>query len=141
MTTRDLDTVLTIEARAHHSPWTRGNFTDSLNAGHVAVVMREHDDVLGYAVLMPLPQEVELLNITIAPERQGSGLGRRLLQQICVDAKAQGAERMFLEVRESNHPARGLYSRSGFDEVGVRKNYYATVGNQRENAILMAKTL
>lgn len=141
MTANDLDVVLAIEASAHHSPWTRGNFMDSLKAGHVAVVMRENDGLLGYAVLMPLPQEIELLNITVAPPHQGSGWGRRLLQQICTDAKVQGAERMFLEVRESNRPARALYVGSGFDEIGVRRNYYATVGNQREDAILMAKTL
>ncbi|HTH93622.1 MAG TPA: ribosomal protein S18-alanine N-acetyltransferase [Rhodocyclaceae bacterium] len=141
MTTNDLDAVLAIEIQAHHSPWTRGNFTDSLDAGHVAVVMREHDDLLGYAVLMPLPQEIELLNITIAPQRQGRGWGRRLLQQIGIDAKMQGAKRMFLEVRESNYSARALYVGGGFGEIGVRRNYYATVGNQREDAILMAKTL
>jgi ribosomal-protein-alanine N-acetyltransferase len=103
--------------------------------------MQDDKTLLGYAVLMPLPDEVELLNITIAPSQQQRGLGRQLLDRICSDASKRGAQRMFLEVRASNLPARTLYERSGFVEIGLRKNYYAAHGGQRENAILMAREL
>lgn len=136
-----LDTVCDIEIVSHPTPWTRGNFTDSLEGGHVATVMQEEGAVLGYAVVMPLPGEAELLNITIAPEARGSGLGRQLLYQVCKAAQVQGAERMFLEVRASNTPARTLYARSGFAEVGLRRAYYAVPEGDREDAVLMAKDL
>lgn len=141
MTPAHLDAVVEIEAVSHHTPWTRRNFQDSFDAGHAATVMLEDDAVLAYAVVMPLPGEAELLNITVAPEARRSGVGRQLLASVLDAARKQGAERMFLEVRASNMPARELYLRSGFVEVGVRKGYYACADNQREDAILMAKDL
>lgn len=139
-----LNAVLAIEILAHPSPWTRGNFKDSMRGGHTAVLMQEEAAVLGYAVLMPLPEEAELLNITVAPARQRGGLGRQLLEHVCALAQEQGAQRMFLEVRASNLPARTLYGHSGFSEVGLRRGYYAAAPgseNAREDAILMAREL
>jgi [ribosomal protein S18]-alanine N-acetyltransferase len=141
MTHAHLDAVSDIEIVSHHTPWTRRNFTDSLDGGHAATVMLEDGSVLGYAVVMPLPGEAELLNITIAPEARRTGLGRQLLEHVCADARALGAQRMFLEVRSSNTPARTLYAHNGFAEVGLRKAYYAAAEDGREDAILMAKDL
>lgn len=137
----DVDRILPLEAAAHAMPWTRGNFLDSLNSGHVATLMQSGGSVLGYAVVMPLPGEAELLNITIAPASQRQGWGRQLLQHVCAAAQAGGAERLFLEVRASNLPARTLYAKSGFAEVGLRRGYYACPTGEREDAVLMAKTL
>lgn len=141
MTPAHLDAVCEIERVSHHTPWTRGNFMDSLAGGHAATVMLEEEAVLGYAVCMPLPGEVELLNITVAPAARRGGLGRKLLAHVCADAEAQGAQRMFLEVRVSNVPARALYARNGFAEVGLRRAYYAAADGAREDAILMAREL
>lgn len=141
MTPAHLDAVCAIEAVSHHTPWTRGNFSDSLAGGHAAMVMLEEGAVLGYAVLMPLPGEAELLNITVAPEARGRGLGRLLLAQVCAGAQARGAERLFLEVRASNTPARSLYMHDGFAELGLRRAYYALPEGGREDAILMVKNL
>jgi ribosomal-protein-alanine N-acetyltransferase len=103
--------------------------------------MLEDGAVLAYAVVMPLPGEAELLNITVAPEARRSGVGRQLLEFILGAAHKRGAERLFLEVRASNLPARELYRRSDFVEVGLRKGYYACADNQREDAVLMARDL
>lgn len=141
MNAADLDAIVEIEAVSHLTPWTRGNFIGSLDAGHAASVMVEDGAVVAYAVVMPLPGEAELLNITVAPGARRSGLGRQLLERVLGAAHEQGAERMFLEVRASNLAARALYGRCGFVEVGLRKGYYAGIDNQREDAVLMAKEL
>ncbi|HEY1181995.1 MAG TPA: ribosomal protein S18-alanine N-acetyltransferase [Rhodocyclaceae bacterium] len=141
MTLAHLDAVVDIESVSHLTPWTRGNFADSLAAGHAASVVLEEGAVAAYAVAMPLPGEAELLNITVAPEVRRHGVGRELLAHVLDAARTQGAERIFLEVRASNLPARALYRRSGFAEVGLRKGYYASTDNQREDAVLMAKEL
>jgi ribosomal-protein-alanine N-acetyltransferase len=136
-----LDAVAEIEAVSHQTPWTRGNFVDSLDAGYAACVMTDDGAVAAYAVVMDLPGEAELLNITVAPEARRNGLGRALLERVLDAAHDRGAERMFLEVRTSNLPARALYKRCGFVEVGLRKGYYAGIDNQREDAVLMAKEI
>jgi ribosomal-protein-alanine N-acetyltransferase len=141
MTADSVGEVQAIEALAHESPWTQGNFSDSLIAGHVATLMMTGNALLGYAVVMALPDEAELLNITIAPPYQRQGLGEQLLEHVCAMAQTQGAQRMFLEVRASNLAAHTLYSHNGFSEVGRRRGYYAAANGQREDAILMAKDL
>jgi [ribosomal protein S18]-alanine N-acetyltransferase len=141
MTMADLDGVLAIETVAHEAPWTRGNFADSLAGGHLATIMLSGQSLLGYAVVMSLPDEAELLNITIAPASQKQGLGQQFLNKLCVEAKKSGAERMHLEVRSSNTTACALYARSGFSQIGARRGYYACKDGRREDALLMAKTL
>lgn len=144
MTEADLDAVCAIEASSHATPWTRGNFSDSLRAGHRALLLRENGEIAAYAVLMALPDEVELLDITVAPARRQAGLGRYLLERVCAESAAQGARRMFLEVRASNRAARQLYAAAGFVEIGLRKGYYAGHegnSNAREDAVLMARDL
>ena len=79
---------------------------------------------------MCAPDESELLNLAVAPEFRRKGLARALVQQLL---NARGAS-LYLEVRESNHPARNLYKSMGFQEVNIRPEYYQ---NPPEAAIVM----
>ena len=137
MNEQDVDAVTAIEQSAHPFPWTRGNFVDSLKAGHSAWVMHERETLVGYGVLMMTVDEAELLDITVAPERWRGGLGTRLLDHLCEVARGHGARRMVLEVRTSNESGQALYRRFGFTEIGRRRAYY----HGREDAIVMARTL
>jgi len=133
----DVDAVLAIEQAAHAFPWTRGNFVDSLRAGHSAWMYRRGGETVGYAVLMMAMDEAELLDITIAPAHQRRGLGGSFLAELFGVARRHRAERIVLEVRPSNAAALALYRRNGFAEIGRRKGYYA--GREgREDAIVMA---
>lgn len=140
MTARDADAVIAIETRAYSFPWSRGNFIDSLAAGYGAEVLHVMDQgqvtLAGYFVAMPGVDELHLLNITVAPEWQGQGLGRSLLQAVELMGRQRGLSQLFLEVRESNHRARALYRRYGFVEVGLRRGYYPAAGG-REDAVVM----
>jgi ribosomal-protein-alanine N-acetyltransferase len=62
------------------------------------------------------------------------------LQQLCRREQAKGAQRLLLEVRPSNLPARALYAASGFVEIGRRKHYYPAA-NGREDALVLALQL
>jgi ribosomal-protein-alanine N-acetyltransferase len=139
MTGADLDAVMTIENAVYPFPWTRGNFADSISAGHEAWVLCDANGVAAYAVLMWLPEEIHLLNITIAVQRQRQGLGRALLRDLCADAGARGARSMLLEVRPSNAPARQLYAAEGFGLIGTRRLYYPAPGGAREDALVLRK--
>lgn len=136
----DLDAVLAMEQRIYAFPWTRGNFIDSLTAGYSTWLMREGQLLLGYAVMMRVLEEAHLLNISIVPERQRSGLGSLLLQHLFEVARGQGAARMYLEVRQSNVSGCGFYLRHGFAQIGERPDYYpAQYG--REAALVMERKL
>jgi ribosomal-protein-alanine N-acetyltransferase len=135
MTEADLDTVLKIEYAAFSHPWTRGIFTDSLSSYH-CWVMFEGSQQVGHGVIQVILDEAHLLNITVKVESQGRGLGYTLLEHLMKQAKAQGANDCFLEVRDSNQTAYRLYERYGFNEVGRRRGYYPAVGG-REDALVM----
>lgn len=137
MTVADVDAVMAIEVRAYSHPWSRGNFVDSVLAGHVAeLVLSDQGALCAYFVAMPGVDELHLLNITVAPDWQGAGLGQRLLFTVCQRAAERALPTLWLEVRHSNLRARQLYGRLGFAEVGVRKGYYPAMP-RREDAVVM----
>ncbi len=137
MQASDLDVILSIESDVYDYPWTRGNFDDSLRAGHQAWVMVYANEIIGYAVMMLVLDEAHLFNISIAKSYQKQGLGQALLNDMIASAKSSDAQNMFLEVRASNVPARNLYEKIGFVEVHIRRGYYqAKTG--REDAVLMS---
>ena len=136
----DLDEIMSIELEIYTHPWSRGNFSDSLNAGYSCWVYEENAIVFGYAVLMLVMDEAHLLNFSIAKPYQGQGLGRELLVHMMQLARKYGAQNIFLEVRPSNVAAIGLYESIGFNEMAVRRNYYPAIKG-REDAILMGMAL
>jgi len=137
----DLDTVMRLEQELYPFPWTRGNFGDSLTAGYDAWVFESARELIGYAVLMWIPDEVHLLNISVAGPLQGRGYGRAMLAWLCDDARRRGARAMMLEVRPSNVVARALYASMRFVQVGLRKRYYPAQGDAREDALVLRRML
>ncbi len=136
----DLEQVLAIEHAVHAHPWTRGNFADSLDAGYHCWIAERTADVVGYGVVMVGAGEAHLLNLSVAQNWQRRGVGAELTGFFVKLARDYGAEKIFLEVRPSNVAARALYVRSGFAEVGVRRDYYPASGG-REDAVVMELTL
>lgn len=135
-----LDWIEPHEAMLHAFPWTRGNFLDSLAAGHSAWVMAEGGEMVGYAVVLAILDEAHLLNISIVRNAQGRGFGRILLEWLHADARSKGAAWFFLEVRPSNAAGLALYHALGYERIGLRKGYYPAEGG-REDAIVMRREL
>ncbi|KAF1708891.1 ribosomal-protein-alanine N-acetyltransferase [Pseudoxanthomonas kalamensis DSM 18571] len=133
----DLDEVMAVEQRAYPFPWTRGIFRDCLLAGYPGWTLRENGLLIGYGLISLAAGEAHILNLCVAPERQGRGLGRKLLHALLQQAREREAERVFLEVRPSNPPAIALYHAEGFNEIGRRPRYYPAE-HGREDAIVMA---
>jgi ribosomal-protein-alanine N-acetyltransferase len=140
MTEADLDAVLHIEREVHAHPWTLGNFSDALRSGYQCKVFESAGVMLGYAVIMLAVDEAELLDIAIDKGHQRKGIGRKLLDAILSLARHENMRRMVLEVRASNQAAIALYRASGFEQIGLRRDYYLAA-NGREDAILMGKGL
>jgi len=136
----DLEAVMRIEPSIYPYPWTRGNFSDSLNSGYSAWVLMLDEYIIGYSLMMMVLDEAHLLNLSIAKGYQKQGLGRHLLEYMVNTAKNNQMANMFLEVRLSNISAIALYEKMGFNEMAIRRGYYpAAVG--REDAVLMGLAL
>ena len=140
MTIDDLDSVMDIERHAHLAPWTEGIFRDCLRVSYLCRVLVINDEIYGYSVLSFGAGEAHILNITVAPVHQGQGYGKQLMQQIMDDVEKLDVDTVLLEVRASNKNAIGLYGRFGFNEIGVRKNYYPAKSG-KEDALMLAKVV
>ena len=139
MVSTDLPIVLETEASCYPDPWSQRTFADCLAAhdkGYRCYVLLMDDQIIGHAVLTVILDEAELLNFCLAPTQQGKGLARRYLDSVMTTLAEQGANKLYLEVRQSNTPARQLYVSAGMHQIGRRKDYYP-LGNGREDAILM----
>ena len=132
-----LGDLLEVERLAYPHPWTRGNFLDALTSGDQTQLLMAGDELLGYFVAMKGVDEVHLLNLTVAPAYQRQGWARVMLDALAIWSRGQGAQWLWLEVRQSNERAVEIYLSHGFRRVGVRKNYYPAVRQQREDAVVM----
>jgi [ribosomal protein S18]-alanine N-acetyltransferase len=132
----DLDAVVAIEREVFLFPWTRGNFSDSIDSGYHCLVLEQNGYLSGYGVMIIGPEEAHLLTLSVAAESQRKGWGERLLRHFIHIAKEQHALSMFLDVRESNHAAARLYERIGFKQIAKRKDYYPAMGG-REDSLVM----
>jgi [ribosomal protein S18]-alanine N-acetyltransferase len=125
---------------------------DALTAGHwsleqyqsawrefgpqrMLLVIEQDSTIQGFLVARAVDQEWEIENLAIATSVRRRGLGTRLLGHFLNLVRRQSEASVFLEVRESNRAARGLYEHCGFIESGRRLNYYR---NPKEDAVLYA---
>lgn len=137
MTSFDLLPVMAIENESYEFPWTMGIMSDCLRVGYHCFVYEEADEIRGYAIISMVLDEAHLLNLCIAPEYQNKGYGCAFLRWIIDDVRSNNARTMYLEVRSSNKAAIQLYQSTGFNEIGIRRNYYPAK-NGKEDAILFA---
>lgn len=147
MTEPDLPEVIEIEEASHQHPWTRGNFLDSIAAGHWTYCVREVNDLdrvlWAYCILLPTIDDLHLLNITVNPTMRRQGIGLRLMHAIHGIAQNMYIPRVLLEVRPSNQSAIALYEKAGYEILATRKGYYPveSLSGQREDALVMTKTI
>ncbi len=141
MTAQDLDAVTALEQSVQAFPWTRGNFADVLQAGYDAWVIDDDGGLAAFYVSMPAPDVAHLLVIAVRRDRQGDGLGKQLLAHCVAAARRRELEGVVLEVRPSNGQARDFYRAQGFEQIGVRKNYYPAAHGQREDALILRRVL
>jgi ribosomal-protein-alanine N-acetyltransferase len=116
--------VHAIEQATFSDPWSARDFRECVASDVVFLVAAASDGVAGYVVAQDAADEAEILNLAVTPARHRGGIGRALVERALATVAQRGAHRVFLEVRESNAPARALYAALGFQEVGRRSRYY-----------------
>ena len=141
MAEADVAAVLAVELAAYEFPWTQGIFHDCLRIGYSCWVMTTPEGVSGYAVMALMgPGECHVLNVCVRPDLQGHGLGRHLMNHLIDSARGMGMSLMLLEVRPTNATAQALYASLGFNELGLRKDYYPA-HKGREDGLVLALEL
>jgi len=141
MTEAQLEAVLALEQRTYAHPWQRKHFTDCLASGYQAQMLLADGQLLGYFVAMKGFEEVHLLNITVAPDRQRQGWAQVMLDALALWARGQGSQWLWLEARSGNTRAIHVYKAHGFRTVGTRRQYYPAADGQREDAMVMSLKL
>jgi ribosomal-protein-alanine N-acetyltransferase len=138
-TSLDLEDIEAIERQSFGDPWSLESFRASLARSFVRInVAEDAAGVAGYSVVWMSGEECELANLAVEPSRRGEGIGAFLLDAAMVQAAAEKAMVMFLEVRAGNEAAKALYARRGFHEVGRRPKYYT---KPEEDALVMRRDL
>mgnify|MGYP006072535757 CR=1 FL=1 len=137
MLVEDLDQVMEIEEDLFAVPWTKEGFlTYLMKEDTMFFVVEEKGRILGFCSMTTVLDEGDILNVAVRRDRQKEGIGFFLVDSMIRMAQMQGIRVVHLEVRESNESARRLYRRLGFQEDGLRKNYYT---EPAEAAVLMTK--
>jgi ribosomal-protein-alanine N-acetyltransferase len=123
--TRDARRLAALHAASFHRGWSDGEFEALLiDRNIVADRATVGGNLVGFILSRMAADEAEILSVAVATARRGKGLARRLLDLNLRRLAGLGARAVFLEVDEGNVPARKLYRRAGFREVGRREGYY-----------------
>ncbi len=135
MLMKDLHEVYFIEQSVFSYHWTYPNFQSSVAHEDDGWVMRnEQGKLVGYFILQEIVDEMHLLKIAVDGNLHGQGYGRLLMDKAIEVAREAKMESVLLEVRPSNEPAVGMYEKTGFKTIGVRKGYYV---DTKEDALVM----
>lgn len=136
----DIDAVMAIELSVYTYPWTNRIMADCMRVGYHCSIGEVDGVLASYCIMSTGAGEAHILNLCVAEEFQRRGLGQLLLTNMLDEAKEEGIEDIFLEVRPSNVAAIELYERLGFNQMGTRKDYYPAK-NGREDAVILALNL
>ena len=124
-TEEDLESISSIEQRVMTMAWTYQSFAEALSQNYTLFYVCEIDGIIaGYGIFYLMPPEAELPDIVVAEEFRRQGIARGLLEILLAKAKEAGVSDVFLEVRINNESAEKLYRSFGFEETGIRKNFY-----------------
>jgi ribosomal-protein-alanine N-acetyltransferase len=118
-------------------PWSKAEIADLL-AGPLCFLVQEP---VGFLIGRVVAGEAELLTVAVWPAAQGRGIGGRLVQGFLAEARAREAVMAFLEVAETNHAARAVYAKAGFDQTGRRRGYYHTAAGAAVDALVLERKL
>lgn len=135
----DAGALSDLHRRTFARPWSAADFEVWLRREEVfCAVLESGDRLTALGLVLAAGADAELLTIATAPEERGRGRARKVLEWLDQEAQRRGLERWVLEVSSDNQPARRLYERLEFIEIGLRKGYYS-VGTDRFDGIVLAR--
>ncbi len=138
----NISSLAQLDREANLTPWTREEYQESFNSPNQFIYIATHSNkIIGCLVYNIVLDEAEILQFWIIKDLQNKGYGTQFLNNFLLKIiHLYKVEKVFLEVRDSNKVALRLYQSLGFNQVGVRNNYYQVDGWQFD-AIIMLKHL
>jgi ribosomal-protein-alanine N-acetyltransferase len=141
----DLEVIHGIEQSVYPTAWTLNFFRLMLGlTGDLFLVALERDEIIGYTVgeiqKMGRREETKtvghVLNVAVRKDHQGGGIGTLLMDEVEGRLQRNGADVVYLEVRESNTGAQAVYRKRGYHYVRTAEAYYGD-----EDGFVMMKSL
>lgn len=137
MQERDLDQVAMLENLIFSEPWSRRGFEETYQKKeNCYLVAVEDGQILAYCGLWGIADEGDICNVAVRGDARRRGIAEAMLRKLLAEGEAMGITAFTLEVRVGNTPAIALYRKLGFEDVGIRPDYYT---KPRENALIMWK--
>ena len=129
--------VAQLEKECFHDPWSENAVASELkNPLSLWLVAVDGQKVAGYVGSQSVMGEADMMNIAVSSDYRRSGIAQELVERLVALLREKDVYSLTLEVRASNEPAKALYSKLGFNQVGRRPNYYR---NPKEEALILRK--
>ena len=137
LTAREVPFVAELEKTCFSLPWSEKSVAEELsNPLALWLVALDGDRPVGYVGSQTVLDETDMMNLAVADGYRRQGIGEMLVAELVSRLKDRGSRCLTLEVRASNAPARSLYEKLGFAEIGRRPGYYR---NPREDALILRR--
>ena len=137
LTPQDIEAVHALEQRCFSDPWSEQLIREAFGChGAEAAGLFVGGRLCGYYFTGAVLEEGELMNLCVDETFRRQGFARELLRHMERNMAAKGVQRIYLEVRKRNTPARSLYESEGFTVIGARPRYYGD-----DDAVLMVKNI
>ena len=132
----DLEYIYKLELDSYRFPWTKEILRDCILYKYDSYSVFIDDTLVGYIISKISFPETHILNLTVDINFRNNGIGQALIELTINDARIRNSQDIILEVRSRNFIAQSLYSKLGFEKIGVRKGYYDSE-NGREDAFVL----
>jgi len=137
MTADHVSQVAQLERECFHDPWSENSIASELNNPlSLWLVALDGQQVAGYVGSQSVMGEADMMNIAVSSGYRRMGIAQELVERLVTALQENEVHALTLEVRASNEPAKALYSKLGFYQVGCRPNYYR---NPKEDALILRK--
>ena len=129
--------VAQLEKECFHDPWSENSIASELkNPLSLWLVAVDGQQVAGYVGSQSVMGEADMMNIAVSAQYRRMGIAQELVERLVKLLREKDVYSLTLEVRASNEPAKELYGKLGFSQVGRRPNYYR---NPKEDALILRK--
>ena len=129
--------VAELEKICFSDPWSENSVASELKNPLSCWLVAEEDGVVaGYIGSQTVMDESDMMNVAVHPDHRRKGIAQALVNELVEALKKRESHCLTLEVRASNEPAKALYEKLGFVQVGLRRNYYR---NPKEDALILRR--